>query len=251
MAKKLLRRNLVDQIADILQDSIMNGEYKPGKKLPSENELAEEFGTSRLTVRLAIQKLNAMELLETKVGEGSYVKHFNYEQYIHNVSKVIFNPEMMVDIKDFRLYVETGFTILAAQNRTTEELKELKTMCSEFEKGYQEKKDSMQDVWDKMSNIDFKIHMKICEMSHNALYRIAYMTMKPLLTDYMKECISLRRDRYDALKRHDLFLESLKTHSLLYDAIKKQDVKACKKIVETMVNYTILMPEGLVRKKQK
>ena len=121
MAKKVVRRNLVDQVCEFLQDSIRNGDYAVGDKLPSENDLAEEFGTSRLTVRLAIQKLNAMELLETKVGEGTYVKAFSYEKYINNVSEIIFSPEMMRDIKDFRMYVEKGFTILAAQNRTEEE----------------------------------------------------------------------------------------------------------------------------------
>ena len=73
MGKKVVKRNLVDQACEFIRDSILNGDYKAGDKLPSETDLAEEYGTSRLTVRLAIQKLNAMELLETKVGEGSFV----------------------------------------------------------------------------------------------------------------------------------------------------------------------------------
>ena len=120
--KKVTKNSLADQVCISLRESITSGEFKSGTKLPSENDLAEEFGTSRLTVRLAIQKLNAMGLLETKVGEGSFVKDFNYEYYIDNVSEIIFKPEMMKDIKDFRLGIETSFCILAAKNRTEKEM---------------------------------------------------------------------------------------------------------------------------------
>lgn len=45
-----------------------------GGKIPSENELAQQFGVSRVTVRNALQKLSALELLETRFGEGSFVR---------------------------------------------------------------------------------------------------------------------------------------------------------------------------------
>jgi len=102
MPNKVIRRNLVDQVTESLRESIEKGEYKAGDKLPSENDLASEYGTSRLTVRLAIQKLNALELLDTKVGDGTYVKTFNLEKYIDNVSNIIFSQDMMDDIQEFR-----------------------------------------------------------------------------------------------------------------------------------------------------
>lgn len=243
MAKKVVRRNLVDQVGDILQESILEGEYKEGEKLPSENELAEEFGTSRLTVRLAIQKLNTMGLLETRVGEGSYVKKFNYEQYIGNVSHIIFRPNMMKDIKDYRSTLETGFTVLAAQKRTDQELLELNQLCMDYENLYQSSEDDTEDVWDEMARWDYEIHLKICRMSHNALYLLTYQTMRDILINYMKEIIKTRKTRYEKEQKEDKFLASLKTHRRVFEAIKEQDTEKCRDVIRNMVDYENLMPE--------
>ncbi len=48
--------------------------WKPGQKLPSENELAAQFGVSRVTVRNALQRLSGLGLLETRFGEGSFIR---------------------------------------------------------------------------------------------------------------------------------------------------------------------------------
>ena len=46
---------LYKQIVRALSDSIANGTYRPGDKLPTEAELIEQFGVSRITVRSAIK----------------------------------------------------------------------------------------------------------------------------------------------------------------------------------------------------
>ena len=56
---------------DQLREQILSGGWKPGDKLPSENELAAQFGVSRVTVRNALQRLSGLGLLETRFGEGS------------------------------------------------------------------------------------------------------------------------------------------------------------------------------------
>lgn len=245
MGKKVVKRNLVDQVCEFIRDSILNGDYKAGDKLPSETDLAEEYGTSRLTVRLAIQKLNAMELLETKVGEGSFVKNFNFQQYIDNISNLIFSPTMMGDIKDFRLYVETGFTVLAARNRTEEELKSLKAICISYESLYtQDKNNDSNELLNVLAQKDFEIHMKICEMSHNEPFRLTYMTMKTLMIDYMREIIRTRKVRYEQNQEQGKFLASLTTHRKLYEALQQQNEEACRSVLKDMINYEILMPDS-------
>ncbi len=241
--KKVTKNSLADQVCISLRESITSGEFKSGTKLPSENDLAEEFGTSRLTVRLAIQKLNAMGLLETKVGEGSFVKDFNYEDYIDNVSEIIFKPEMMKDIKDFRLGIETSFCILAAKNRTEKELNKLKDLCDEYEEisaAYDVLND---EILTKIAMKDFEIHYYICEMSHNELYKLTYITMKNILVEYIKAIIKFRKSVYNKKKEYSKFSISLKSHNQLFNAIKLQDEKKVKEIITDMVSYEILMKE--------
>ena len=70
--KKVVKSSVSQQVFDQLREQILSGSWKPGQKLPSENELAAQFGVSRVTVRNALQKLSGLGLLETRFGEGSF-----------------------------------------------------------------------------------------------------------------------------------------------------------------------------------
>jgi GntR family transcriptional regulator len=61
------------QIKQTIKNWIINREYEPGDKIPSENELAQRFGVSRLTVRQAISHLIQEGFLISKRGEGTFV----------------------------------------------------------------------------------------------------------------------------------------------------------------------------------
>jgi GntR family transcriptional regulator len=61
-------------IVDELRASILEGRLDAGERLPSENELAERFGTSRPTVRRAIALLKAEGLVNTEQGRGAFVR---------------------------------------------------------------------------------------------------------------------------------------------------------------------------------
>lgn len=64
---------LYESIAHTLEQAIEVGRYKPGGRLPSERELAEEFGVSRPVVREAIIVLELRGLVQRRHGAGVYV----------------------------------------------------------------------------------------------------------------------------------------------------------------------------------
>ena len=59
--KPIKRVNVGEQVLLQLKKMLIDGEWAPGSKIPSENELAELFEVSRITVRQALQKLNALK----------------------------------------------------------------------------------------------------------------------------------------------------------------------------------------------
>jgi GntR family hexuronate regulon transcriptional repressor len=65
---------LYQQIARTLAAAIEDGRYAPGDRLPSERELADDFGVSRPTVRDAMIALEFQGLVEARQGSGVYVK---------------------------------------------------------------------------------------------------------------------------------------------------------------------------------
>lgn len=61
------------QLARILYGRIMDGELRPGDRVPSENELSDEFGLSRMTARKAITVLADEGLVRRDKGRGTFV----------------------------------------------------------------------------------------------------------------------------------------------------------------------------------
>ena len=60
-------------IADVLAARIEDGTYPPEGRLPAEPDLVAEFGSSRESVRRAVEELRERGLIETIRGKGSYV----------------------------------------------------------------------------------------------------------------------------------------------------------------------------------
>ena len=92
------------QIERVLKSRIINEEYKLGEKICSENQLAKEFGVTRLTVRQAISLLNQEGLLVSKRGKGTFVtdnkdllNSFSYESagFIDEIYYQVEKPKTM------------------------------------------------------------------------------------------------------------------------------------------------------------
>jgi len=61
------------QVASQLQDLIDTGAFAPGTRLPSERDLAGQFGVSRPTIREAMIALEIAGLVDVRSGSGVYV----------------------------------------------------------------------------------------------------------------------------------------------------------------------------------
>ena len=63
------------QIRRCIAERIERGDYPTGSMIPSENELAEEFGTTRLTIRSAMDELVKSGQIRRVQGKGAFVGH--------------------------------------------------------------------------------------------------------------------------------------------------------------------------------
>ncbi|MBD3007090.1 GntR family transcriptional regulator [Streptomyces sp. 5-10] len=67
-------RAVFRQIADALREAIDKGRFREGDKLPSETELVDHFGVSRMTVRNALSLLQQEGLAVSEHGKGVFVR---------------------------------------------------------------------------------------------------------------------------------------------------------------------------------
>lgn len=57
-----------DNTVYLLRSMLFTGQYEAGQKLPPERQLAEELGTSRITVRAALKSLETLGFVSAKIG---------------------------------------------------------------------------------------------------------------------------------------------------------------------------------------
>ena len=62
-----------ESVINYIRNLILNRELRIGDKLPTENELCEQLGVGRGSVREAVKRLEAISLLNVRRGDGTYI----------------------------------------------------------------------------------------------------------------------------------------------------------------------------------
>lgn len=73
MTKVTSGKKLYEQVVERINTMIAQGIYQKGDLLPSEKELMEMMGVSRITVREALRLLGETGVIQTVKGKGSYL----------------------------------------------------------------------------------------------------------------------------------------------------------------------------------
>lgn len=234
-----------EMVCDALRSQISSGQWEIGDRLPSESDLAKVFGVNRLTVRMALQKLNALGVLETRTGSGTYVVEFNFENYLREASKYYEQTGLLKDVSEFRNHMEIECARLAIDRATEEELTALEQIALKHRREWQDQNSSDHETWcRRVASADLEFHEQVCKMSHNLLYTYAFAVAREPIYDYMLFCVS----KWNPTDVSRLTLEGRRdVHYSIYQAIRNKDFEACKKdyaaMVESYTNIDWSMPE--------
>jgi GntR family transcriptional regulator len=74
------------QMKNTLETEIREGKYETSERLPSERELCERFGVSRMTARQAIKELERDGLVFSRVGKGTFINNGIIDQQLSNLT---------------------------------------------------------------------------------------------------------------------------------------------------------------------
>lgn len=128
------RQNVSELVFNQMQEMIVSGEWAPGSKISSENELAAQMGVSRVTIRSAIQKLSSLGLVESRHGEGTYVCKMDGTQCFNSILPlIVLSKPDRESLHEFRSIVESACAMLAAQRITPEQLAEIRKVNDDME----------------------------------------------------------------------------------------------------------------------
>lgn len=211
---QIKKENIPDQVFHMLRKSIVAGCYRSGDKLPSENELAEKLCVSRASIKIALQKLCVLGLIETRVGDGSYVKEFDVGAYFDHVSDLLLGPQDLDDIAEYRSFFEAGCARLAMENAKEEDFSCLEQIVGRMEQAVSDKR------YEEYANLDYLFHFTICKATKNKIFVLSYQTIGELIFQFT----AIKNQRYFELLQRERVVD---THRLILQAIKDKDLEKC------------------------
>jgi len=116
---------LSDQVAEQLAAEIRRGGLAPGDKLPTEAQLALQFGVSRTVVREAVSRLKSLGLVDSRQGSGVFVTASASFTPLNFEARHAASQEAVVQMVEVRRALEAEVAALAAQRRTAADMKRI------------------------------------------------------------------------------------------------------------------------------
>jgi len=197
------------QIAKLIRASILEGKLSVNERLPTEEELATRFGVSRPTVREALKRLAAQNLIRSRRGPagGTFVNGPNLEEAIDNLAAVTtmlvsVGDIPMSEISEARLQLEGVCVRLAAVRRTD---RHLATLAAELEV---QKNLDLTDV--DFCGSDVRFHRTLVDAAGNALLRFLMGGLVEALQPVSNLIVFRYRDRREIIGLHQAILEHLR-----------------------------------------
>ena len=220
----LLKISAVDATVNYIKAQIEEGKLKPGDQLPSERTLQTNLGVSRYTLREALAKLNALGIIESAHGKGSFIAREMSLSSLGNVFLPLFANQDMKGVIDFfeaRMIIESEAVVLCAERRSEDDLKRLHTI---IEKSKGEFDDPRQ-----FGELDFQFHREISLITGNVFIQ----RMMDCLNDYVKRYLlsiavspANRKGAYN-------------THLRIFEYIKKKDTRRVREITRKHLSRSL------------
>lgn len=198
-----------EKVVEQIKEMLSRGSLNKGDRLPSERQMAETLEVSRSSVREALRELEMMGLIESRQGEGNFIKS-NFEDILFEPFSTIFliKESNAREILELRNVIEKGTVVLAAERITEDELKDIKKVLDTAENS---------DSEDELAKLDIIFHYKIAQASKNFLLQSILNAVSSLIEASIKDIrknIMIKAEHKEIIKKQHLEIyKSLESHN--------------------------------------
>ncbi len=200
-----MKKKATDLALEYIEQKIVSRAWKPGDKISSEKELEEEIGVSRSSIRSAVEKLVALNVLAKRPGDGTYVNSIDSDSMLNTFLPLIaFSETSYYEILQCRMKLDILAIELFIDNMTPEQLEKLRDLHLAMHKTTNNVEEFMR--------LDMKFHHTIAEGGGNK----TLMLISDILFSILKE---FSREQYVAIPLQ----EKCRHHERLFKAIEAKN----------------------------
>jgi GntR family transcriptional regulator, transcriptional repressor for pyruvate dehydrogenase complex len=202
-----------------VRDALFAKQLKPGDFLGTEKDLAARFGASRIVARDALRTLEALGIVEIRMGKGggARIAQGNPRLFAEALAvQLDLTGVTAAEIMDAQRAIETLGAELAAENATPDDIARLRRLLREAE-------GSMSDL-DLFTRLSRDFHLAVAEASHNRVLVVQLISL---------EHVSWPRRNVTATAK--LAEHILEVHTKLTDLIEMRDASAARALMDDHV----------------
>jgi GntR family transcriptional repressor for pyruvate dehydrogenase complex len=215
----------VDRVFEQLRSQILSGAIAAGSQLPNERDLAETLGVNRASVREALKRLEFLELVEVRHGQGTFVQDLSDSSALQVVEAILRDPaavtrNLLEQLLLFRHHITLHVIDLAARNRSDEQLARAQALFEDELTSGRDPKRALE--------IDLRWNALLGEATGNLMYQ--------LVTNLFTKLVArLGPLYYNEERDHE---RSTENHRAMLAAIEQRDAASAVRLVEEMLRYS-------------
>ena len=224
----IVKASISKQIAEQLRAAIVAGQFKIGQRLPTEDELAQRYGVSRPSVREALKRLAAQNLVRAKRGPtgGNFVVQPSYAELAESLSGaatllVGMGALGIEEIIEARRALQGSCMDLAASNASETHIQNIEAAL---------KRQQDPEISDEaFCQADVAFHRALVDATDNGMLRFVMYTVIEALIPVTNMVVTVVRERSDIISLHRQMLEYL----------KQGDANALKARMDELLDYLL------------
>ena len=204
---------LYEKIVEQIEKRIVDGELNAGDKLPSERELAIQFGVSRTSVREAMKALTLRGLIEVTPGRGTFITDQTSQALRHSMNLMFQVGKMDANryLIELREILEPEIAAIAASRATPENLAAMRESVVAMDQ-------SMDEICTYIE-ADLDFHLALAESTHN-----------PLILSLLDSLIGeLREQRFRSANVEGALHRGQPNHKAVLVAIEQGDAESARR----------------------
>ena len=165
--------SLSSQIVSDVRDALFGKKLKPGDFLGTENDLAGRYGVSRIVARDALRTLEALGIVEIKMGKGggARIARGNPKLFAEALAvQLDLTGVSASEIMDAQRAIECLAAELAAENATAADVARLKQLIDDAEAAL--------DDAERFTQLGAEFHLAVAEASHNRVLVVQLISLQ-------------------------------------------------------------------------
>jgi len=189
-----------------IESDLINGVLKPGQRLPPQDEMAENFGVSRTTLREAFKMLVALGILQVHHGKGTFIAENYTSNFIDSlIFGLIIENKTIRELVELRQMIEIGVLEIVIDKVTEHDIEQMEIALNTLQK-CREQNDENLDV---LLRLDLNFHYAFARATHNPSVEKLACTVLDVFAAFIKKSIAVER-----APLHKNLVEMLKKRNL-------------------------------------